>query len=564
MLQELIIQDFAIIKQVDIQFHNGLNALTGETGAGKSIILDAVSLLLGQRARSEAVRQGCSKAVIQGLFIWNAPNQKPIQNFCEEQGWDFKEQSLIIKRELHSNGRNLCRVNDQLVTAGTLKELGRLLVDISGQNQSQSLLDPKIHTATLDQFGAQDLGSLQASYQVEYQKYQQLQQQARALQTNQQQQAQQIDILQFQVQEITAANLQVGEEEQLQAQQQQLANFVMIHDNLQSAYQLLAQSPANLVDRLAEVVKLLQKIAPYAPEYEQLTQVFQNSYYDLQDSQEQLAQKLELQDYDPTQLPEIEQRLQVIRNLEKKYGADIAAVLAFGDQAQQQLEQLQAQVQDPQALERKLAQQTEILTAAAQKITQIRTQIAHRLERKVAQQLRAMYMAHTEFKVRLIPTKFTIWGQERVEFYLRTNLGTDFQPLVQIASGGELARIMLALKTVLAQYQPVGTLIFDEIDTGVSGRVAQAIGEKMAQIAQQIQVLCITHLPQVAAVSDKQYLVAKQVQNQSTRTTIQILKPRQRVEVIAEMLEGTKVTAITKQHAHELLKLAHPQLDLEK
>ncbi|NUG38803.1 DNA repair protein RecN [Lactobacillus mellis] len=564
MLQELIIQDFAIIKNIDIQFSEGLTALTGETGAGKSIIMDALGLLVGGRGFSEYVRTGAQKAVIQGLFTVTAEQQKILSEFCQNHGVDWDDQTLIIQRELQANGRNVCRINTHLVPVTVLKQIGKYLVDVSGQNQSQSLLDASTHIDFLDAFGQKQIAPLLTAYQTEYRRYQQLKRQLDNVQNNQQQRAQQLDMLQFQIQEIQTANLQVNEEEKLLEEQKRLSNFEKINTNLQTAYAALAQGNTGIVEQLGTAAKAMQDIDEYEVEYNQIAQEMTNAYYDLQDSQERIRQQLELQDYNPKRLDEIEQRLQLIQDLEKKYGNSIEAVLDFGQQAQEKLQRLQTEQQDPQQLQTELDQQTQILQQKAQLLQQRRQKAAQQLVQAIGQQLKSMYMPKTVFTVHFHHCQYNLKGDQIIEFYLQTNPGENAKPLAKIASGGELARIMLAIKTVLSRYQTVATLVFDEIDTGVSGRVAQAIGEKMAQIAQHVQVLCITHLPQVAAISDQQYLVEKQSQKQKTNTVITALSPEQRVEVIAQMLEGTKVTTITRQHAAELLQLAHPHLLAKK
>ncbi|KJY49180.1 DNA repair protein RecN [Bombilactobacillus mellis] len=560
MLQELIIQDFAIIKNIDIQFSEGLTALTGETGAGKSIIMDALGLLVGGRGFSEYVRTGAQKAVIQGLFTVTAEQQKVLSEFCQNHGVDWDDHTLIIQRELQANGRNVCRINTHLVPVTVLKQIGKYLVDLSGQNQSQSLLDASTHIDFLDAFGQKQIAPLLTAYQTEYRRYQQLKRQLDNVQNNQQQRAQQLDMLQFQIQEIQTANLQANEEEKLLEEQKRLSNFEKINTNLQTAYAALARGNTGIVEQLGTAAKALQDIDEYEVEYNQIAQEMTNAYYDLQDSQERIRQQLELQDYNPKRLDEIEQRLQLIQDLEKKYGNSIGAVLDFGQQAQEKLQRLQTEQQDPQQLQTELDQQTHILQQKAQLLQQRRQKAAQQLVQEIGQQLKSMYMPKTVFTVHFQHCQYNLKGDQTIEFYLQTNPGENAKPLAKIASGGELARIMLAIKTVLSRYQTVATLVFDEIDTGVSGRVAQAIGEKMAQIAQHVQVLCITHLPQVAAISDQQYLVEKQSQKQKTNTVITALSPEQRVEVIAQMLEGAKVTTITRQHAAELLQLAHPHL----
>ncbi|UQS83453.1 DNA repair protein RecN [Bombilactobacillus thymidiniphilus] len=556
MLQELIIQDFAIIEKIDVNFENGLTALTGETGAGKSIIIDALGLLVGTRGLSEYVRTQSQKAVVQGMFTIDTVNQATISGLCQDLGLDFSDNTLIVKRELHKNGRNVCRINDQLVSVATLRRLGRYLIDLSGQNQSQRLLDPATHLELLDQFGHQQINPLLKTYQTTYATYCSLKKQLTQVQTNARQRAQEIDMLQFQVQEITAAHLQPDEEERLQAQQLQLANFEKINQVLQTIYNELGGNDGNLVERLGQLVKQMQSISEFASVYASLASQLSGAYYDLQDSQDQILQQLDEQDFDSQQLEEVEQRLQLINNLEKKYGATLPEVLAFGQAAQQRLQTLQQQIQDPKVLQQQLESVQKDLAQQAVALTEQRQKVAHQLTALILQQLKSMYMDKTLFEVHFTPQDYTNMGNQAVEFYLQTNPGEDFKPLAKIASGGELARIMLALKTILAQYQHVETLVFDEIDTGVSGRVAQAIGDQMRQLADQMQVLCITHLPQVAADSQQQYLVQKKVVGQKTQTQVIPLDQKQRVEVIAQMLEGTKVTALTRQHAQELLRLA--------
>ncbi|UQS81622.1 DNA repair protein RecN [Bombilactobacillus folatiphilus] len=562
MLQELIIQNFAIIEKVDIHFDQGLSALTGETGAGKSIIIDALGLLIGNRGLTDYVRSDSAKAVVQGLFVIDQRNQELIQQFCQQAGIDFAEQTLIVKRELHKNGRNVCRVNDQLVPVTTLKSLGQFLVDISGQNQSQQLLDATTHVHLLDRFGSDQITSYLKAYQTTYREYQGARRQYLNLQQHHQQRAQQIDMLQFQINEIETAQLKDGEEEELLAQEQRLANFEKINQTLTGARSVLDDAPENILDQLTQVMKDFQQIQDLSPEFTEITQELESAYYELQDSQERISNQLDQQDYDPRRLSEIQERLLLIRNLQQKYGNSVAEIIQFGQQARQQLDDLLPAIQDPGILKEQLESLQQQLTQQASALNEQRQQVAQVLTEKISQQLKSMYMENTVFHIQFQTGDFTESGNQQIEFYLQTNPGEKFKPLVKIASGGELSRIMLALKTVFAQYQHVETLVFDEIDTGVSGRVAQAIGDQLQQISHDTQVLCITHLPQVAADSNQQYLVKKQVQHQHTTTLIESLNEEQRVAVIAQMLEGKKVTAITRQHAQELIRLARQSMNV--
>lgn len=559
MLKELIIQNFAIIKKIDVKFDNGLSALTGETGAGKSIIIDSLGLLIGNRGLSEYVRTGTDKAVVQGLFEIDEANIPTIAPVCKTEGIDFSDHNLIIKRELQKNGRNICRINGELVTISTLKKIGVYLVDINGQNQSQQLLNPETHLGVLDRFGQGKIQKLLTDYQVTYQRYAELKRQLNQISQHQQERAQRLDMLKFQVNEIESAELQPDEEDNLLAERKQLANYERINDNLETAYNDLSENGSGVVERLNEVMRSMNDIAEFNSDYADIAKVAESSYYDMQDAMEQIRGQLDEQEYDPSRLEEIDTRLQDIRNLEKKYGASVADVLKFGNKARKELNDLESTITDPSTLKEQLTKVTQLLATKAKKLSDTRHEVAKKLTKQIKAELASMYMEKTVFEVHFEKQEFAQEGNESVEFYLQTNPGEALKPLAKIASGGELSRIMLALKTVLAKYQHIETLVFDEIDTGVSGRVAQAIGEKMSQIAQDVQVLCITHLPQVAAMSDTQFLVKKTIEADHTSTQIAKLSQPQRVDIISEMLEGTRVTEITKKHAQELLDLARAE-----
>ncbi|MDO1605553.1 DNA repair protein RecN [Lactobacillus sp. YT155] len=553
MLKELLIKDFAIINEVNIQFQDKMTAMTGETGAGKSIIIDALGLLTGGRGSSEFIRTGAEKAVIQGLF--DISKNKDTQAILKEQDIDFSDEMLVLKRDFSANGRNVCRANGELISLAVLAEIGQTLVDIHGQNQSQSLLQEENHLTILDKFAGSELEQLKSKYFSVFQEYKSAQQKLRNIQKNAQELAQRRDMLTFQISEITEAQLLPNEESELEEQRDQLANYEKISSALRDAYDQLS---GNIVDNTGGVMEELNSIADYDADFKQVGDTVTESYYNLQDSMSTISQLLDGLDYNPQRLDEIEKRLQLFQNLEKKYGPTINDVIEFGEKAQAELDDILDENSSPEILEEEIEQLTTKLTGLAKQIHTERQTIATNLSRQIKEQLNDLYMEKTEFRVNFeVADDFIETGKDLVNFELKTNPGEDFKSLAKIASGGELSRIMLALEVITSQALNISTIVFDEIDTGVSGRVAQAIANKIYLIAQKIQVLCITHLPQVAAMSNVQLYIKKTATTDSTTTAVANLNDEQRIDVIAQMLSGTKVTDLTINNAKELLDLAH-------
>lgn len=553
MLKELLIKDFAIINEVNIQFQDKMTAMTGETGAGKSIIIDALGLLTGGRGSSEFIRTGAEKAVIQGLF--DISKNKDTQAILNEQDIDFSDKMLVLKRDFSANGRNVCRANGELISLAVLAEIGQTLVDIHGQNQSQSLLQEENHLTILDKFAGSELEQLKSKYFSVFQEYKSAQQKLRNIQKNAQELAQRRDMLTFQISEITEAQLLPNEESELEEQRDQLANYEKISSALRDAYDQLS---GNIVDNTGGVMEELNSIADYDSDFKQVGDTVTESYYNLQDSMSTISRLLDGLDYNPQRLDEIEKRLQLFQNLEKKYGPTINDVIEFGEKAQTELDDILDENSSPEILEEQIEQLTTKLTDMAKQIHTKRQAIATNLSRQIKEQLNDLYMEKTEFRVNFeVADDFIETGKDLVNFELKTNPGEDFKSLAKIASGGELSRIMLALEVITSQALNISTIVFDEIDTGVSGRVAQAIANKIYLIAQKIQVLCITHLPQVAAMSNIQLYIKKTATTDSTTTAVANLNDEQRIDVIAQMLSGTKVTDLTINNAKELLDLAH-------
>lgn len=556
MLQELSIQNFAIIPKLNISFEPGMTVLTGETGAGKSIIIDAVGLLTGGRGSQDYIRQGADKSVLQGL-IDVEPNEA-LQSVLESLGIPLEDNQLLIHRELHRNGRNVIRVNNVLVNATALKSLGRHLVDIHGQNEHQALMQPEQHLGLLDGFAQKKLQPVQAAYQNAFKKYQQLNDAYHKRQADEQAWAQRLDMLSFQSNELNEANLVVGEEEELETEYQELSNFQDVLTALSKAYEALeGEWENNGLETVGTAVSELEDIEELAPRYTKLTEAVRGAYYELQEAASEILNVRDNLAFDEERLRYVDDRLNLIRSLEKKYGATITDVLKHQQQVDEELMQMGGNEENAAALADQLDAAKQTAQQLAQQMHDIRSDAAVVLTDQIHEQLKDLYMDKAIFSVKFMKQKLSLTGQDGVEFYIQTNLGESAKPLAKIASGGELSRMMLAMKTIFSREQGITSIIFDEVDTGVSGRVAQAIAEKIAVIGRYSQVLTITHLPQVAAIADHHFFIEKQVIDKRTETSVRQLAKDQRIDELARMLSGNELTTAAKENARDLLKRAH-------
>lgn len=559
MLQELTIDNLAIIPHLSLEFNDHMTVLTGETGAGKSIIIDAVSLLAGGRGSQELIRKGSDKLVVQGQFT--LPNSDVYVKQLDQLGINHDDDVLIISRTINRSGRNTIRVNGTLINTAILKTIGSALVDIQGQNDSQRLLQPEQHLEMLDQFAGKELLKVREQYQQLYQQYQQVKTTLEKKRANEQQWAQRLDMLRYQVQEIGDADLKADEEDQLIAERDRLEHFQQINQTLQDVVTVLnGDDAAPVLDQLASLMDATSQISQFDNEYDDLAKSITDSYYNLQDAANQAGHELDNLAYDDGRLQQINDRLTLIGDLEHKYGDSLTDVLDYYDQIQKELNKMSGATNSGDDLEKQLKTLSSQLSKLAGRLHSLRVKAASQLERRVHQQLSDLYMAKAVFKVHfkaVEQSKFMPTGQDDVEFYIQTNPGERLGPLVRIVSGGELSRVMLALKTIFARVEGVTSIIFDEVDTGVSGRVAQAIADKIKLIAADSQALCITHLPQVAAVAQHHFLISKHLQNKRTVTEVQKLNHEQRIGELARMLAGEKITKLTREHAKELLEMAN-------
>ena len=556
MLAELSIKNFAIIEALSVTFSKGLTVLTGETGAGKSIIIDAIHLLVGSRGSAEFVRHGEEKAEIEGLFQVD-DNKHPVIAKALEFGIDVEEGMVILRRDISQTGKSVCRINGKLVTISTLREIGATLVDIHGQHEHQELMDDSRHLSLLDQFGADNILPSLSEYQQVFRRYEQTLQKLKALSENDQQTAHRLDLIQFQLDEIQKANLKLNEDEELFEEKRKLSNFERVFESLQSGH-LALQGEQKGLDWISMVMGHLEDAAALDPAYKGIYEAVSNSFYQLEDAASVLRNELDELEFDPQRLHEIEDRLTEINQLKRKYGKTINEIVEYAVKIEEEIETLQNKETHIGELEKELTSIKKDLILEAKQLTEIRLKWAEKLTKLIHKELKELYMAKTVFEIRFESNsqQFAKNGVDHVSFYISTNPGEPLKPLSKVASGGELSRIMLALKSIFSKHQGVTSIIFDEVDTGVSGRVAQSIAEKIYKVAAESQVLCISHLPQVAAMADTHLFISKIIKGGRTKTSVTPLQMDEKINEIGRMISGTEITDLTKKHAEELLYLA--------
>lgn len=556
LLKELNIRNFAIIDELSVHFYNGLTVLTGETGAGKSIIIDAVHMLAGGRASQEYVRHGSKKAELTGLFIISDENH-PIFEKLQDAGIETEEGTVILRRDINENGKSVCRVNGKLVPLSILRDIGSTIIDIHGQHENQELMDEKHHIHLLDQFAEKQIQPLKKRYEEMFFSYRALKKEVEAINIDEQQTAQRIDLYQFQIHELEDAKLSIGEEEALLEERRRLQNFHKIYERAINAYEAISGEFKGL-DSIGEAMSALDDIVILDEQFNESHEAVTSSFYALQDAAHQIKSIIDELEFDPERLNEVENRLAQYQLLKRKYGSTVEEILTYYEKIKEELASLLNRDEAIQQKEEELIKMESELEKLANELTKVRKNSAISLSEAIMNELRDLHMEKAKFIVHFDRlNNFDINGKDYISFYISTNVGEPPKSLPKIASGGELSRIMLALKTIFSSKSQITSIIFDEVDTGVSGRVAQAIAEKIANISFNSQVLCISHLPQVAAMADQHYLITKHVDQNRTYTTVNNIEENQRVEEISRMMSGTEITELTLQHARELLQLAN-------
>lgn len=555
MLVELDIQNFAIIKSLKIKFQPQMTVLIGETGAGKSILIDALSLLLGHRAQKEMVRSGQSKAVVTGLFTLQDEEMREVEQIADDYGLPMDGDDLIISREISSKGRNVIRINGQLTTITALAKIGEYLVDIHGQNDQQMLMDQSRQIDLVDEYAGKDFKPLLCKYQAEYQTWQSLNQRLEHLRRDSRELAQRQDILQFQVEELTQADLTDEQEDQnLEDEFNKLNNYQKIAESANFMIQLFDDDEHGLTSLLGDAQGTAEDLADLDKDFKNVAQSITDGVYSLSDARSELGDIMDSLEFDEERYQYVQNRLDLLNNLKKKYGPSLADVFDFYAKVSKELSQFETGGLDEEELVKQIAAVEEKMSVMAADLHQARESTALKLEEAIKHELADLYMDKARFSIRFAKTdNFTVKGTDDLAFYIAPNPGEELMPLVKIVSGGEQSRLILALKAIFSRVEPVGTMVFDEIDTGVSGRVAAAIGKKMHAIAGQKQVIAITHSPQVAASADHRFAIAKQVAAGETFTQVKELDEDSSIKMIAQMMAGANVSEAAEQNAADLI-----------
>ena len=562
MIAELTIKNFAIIESLSISFEKGLTVLTGETGAGKSIIIDAIHLLAGGRGSHEFVRFGEKRAELEGLFLLEDESH-PAYRVCQELGIDIEDEMVVLRREIHATGKSVCRVNGKLVTIALLREVGQTLVDIHGQHEHQELMDPDLHLLLLDQFGGASVQKELQSYSDIYKSYKDVEKRLLELTDNEQKVAHRLDLLQFQAEEISNAQLSLNEEENLLEERNKISNFERLYQSLNNCYHAMHGEQKGL-DWIGQAMSEAEGLEEIDKNLKDVHEIISNSYYQLEELSYRIRDEIDQLEFDPNRLDFIEGRLNEIKQLKRKYGTTVAEVLEYASKIEEELETLQNRDSHIHQLQESLESLKQDLALEAKSLTDARRKASEKLMKSIHKELKDLYLEKAIFDVNMDVKKekasgdivFGKNGADVVEFYLTTNPGEPLKPMAKVASGGELSRIMLALKSIFSRHQGITSIIFDEVDTGVSGRVAQAIAEKIYQVSVDSQVLCISHLPQVAAMSDMHLFISKEVSGKRTKTKVRGLDQDEKIREIGRMISGVEITSLTKEHARELLEIA--------
>ncbi len=553
MLQSLSIRNFAIIDRLDLEFEPGFNVLTGETGAGKSIIIDALNLILGGRAGAEMVRGGADRAVLDAVFdIGGSPD---LLRLVEEMGFEVEDGRLFLSREVAAGGKSACRIMGRPAAVAQLKEIGDWLVDLHGQHEHQSLLAVGRHLDILDEWGGKAIQSLRVQVAEAYQHLLRLRREKESLETDARERAHLLDLYQFQVKEIQDAKLQVGEEDELGADQRRLANAQKLAEAALAAAEALGggDSGSGALEALTLAVRVLEEVAALDDALVAPLETVRSATYELTEAERDLTRYQDAIEFNPERLEQIEERLELIRTLKRKYGDSIEEILAYAETTTAKLDSLSNSEERGAKLAGEIAAAETRLRDLCAKLSQLRRKAAAEFQKITLAELRDLAMDKARFEVHSEPGEPTAKGSDRVEFLIATNPGEPLRPLAKVASGGEISRVMLAIKSAMARQEPLPTMVFDEIDVGVGGRTASIIADKLAALARAAQVLCITHLAQIASRGERHFYIEKCVKGDRTTVVVTPLDPDQRIAEVARMIGGTEVTETVLQHAREML-----------
>lgn len=547
MLSLLHIENIAVIEQADISFDQGFNILTGETGAGKSIVIDAISAILGERAYRDMIRTGANKASVRAVFT-----DVPELAWFGENGVEYDPET-IIQREIHLDGKNVCRVNGSLVTVSILHKLGIQLINIHGQHDSASLFDENNHLSFLDAYAANE--DLRADYAEKYETVAKLRREIDRMTMDEGEKLRRMETLRYQIEEISKAELEAGEDDALEARRKLLQNSEKLSNGMDEAVECLygGDDTDGAASLLAQAERALAKISLFGDTISDLHDRVADLMYQVQDAAEEVRDARDDLSYSADELEQIESRLDVIHRLRRKYGVTCADILEYLENAKRELDEIEFADDHIERLKLKCQKAEKLAWEAAFALRGNRKKAAEELSARILSELTQLDMPRVQFACQFTELELTADGADAVAFYMSANAGEALKPLSKVASGGELARIMLAMKNVLAEQDQVATLIFDEVDTGVSGRAAQKVAEKLRSVAKYKQVLCVTHLPQLAALASTHLLIAKGERNGRTYTTVTPLDLEGRKRELARIIGGANITETTLKSAEEML-----------
>ena len=536
MLTNLHIKNIGIIEDINIEFNQGLNVLTGETGAGKTLIIDSLQIISGGRFSKEMIRKGENYSFVE-LCMYEPQNEHAIEG------------NIIVSREINVNGKNMCKINGRMVTVNELKEFMQQFIEIHGQNDNQNLLDNKLHINYLDGFSGEQLSKKKQQYQELYHKYLEIKKDLKQNLGDEKEKQRKLDLLQYQVNEIEEANLKETEEETLEERRTKILNAEKIAENLQQAESCIGE---NAIDCISTAIRALEKIENLDENYAKASSNLKNMYYELQEISRDITNYAQDVDFEEAERKEIEERLDLIHDLKRKYGNNIAEILQYQEEMNKEIKRLENLEQYHQKQREKLTQIENQMEIIAQELHKIRKQNAENLSIAINKELEELEMKNAKIKVKVeMQQEFLKNGKDLVTFFITTNIGEEEKELSKIASGGEMSRTMLAIKKVLADTDKMPILIFDEIDTGISGKAANSVAKKLKAISKNHQVMCISHLPNIAAIADFNYFISKNTNNERTKTQIKLLKEKEVIEEIARISSG-EVNEISIKYATEL------------
>lgn len=563
MLLELSIRNFAIIDELSITLSRGLNVLSGETGAGKSIIINAVNLILGDRAQHDLIRTGAEEAVVEAMF--SLPEKNPIHEILEEKGIEGFKDNLIIKRVISRGGKNRIYINGSLSNLTNLSEVGEELINISGQHEHQTLLRPERHIDIIDSFGGTYPQRIEVSKMIK--RISELTEKLKSLQINEEDKAKKEDFLRFQINEIEQAKLKPNDDEELKTEMSILSNSEKLFKKSEEASSLLYSMEGSASEKIGSALQMVKDISAIDPELKHLMESLDSALYAAEDAGKDLEGYASRVSFDPERLNEIQEKLRLIGSLKKKYGATVSDILSFAEKAKEELSGMERNEERIGELEGEINSLKEKTLEMVLSLSQARKKASDLFSSSIENEVSSLGMGGTNFIVDIKRTEAgpeddinlggfltTPKGIDKIEFLISPNVGEEPRPLARIASGGELSRIMLVMKKILAQTQVIPTLIFDEVDSGIGGGIAQVVGKKLKDVSAHQQVICITHLPQIAGYGDTHYSVVKETRSDRAVTRVERLSQDERIMEIARMLGGEKITDTTLRHAREMIE----------